>query len=562
MIPIDKEVQKTVMKVNKNQMPLEAFAELASKQANEIYWRQPIEGVYHETTWAEAYEKTLRLAAGLRSLGLEPGDKVALLSENCAEWFLSDFAITAAGLISVPIYFTAGEKTISYVLEHSQAKAIVVGKLANSAAAEKAIDVNFLSIGMPYDAMPCKVQLTQLIADNPPLTDLAKPHIEDPFSITYTSGSTGNPKGVVLTFRNIIFSATAMDALLNQPGKERVISYLPLAHITERALVEYASLYNGSTVTFNESLATFKRDLMSAQVTSFLSVPRLWMKFQAGVLATLPQKKLDRLLKIPVLNKIVKKKVRQQLGLAAAVCCGSGSAPIAPSILEWYQKLDIPVSEGWGMTELTGMATTQFPFRSDKIGSIGKAIDGLEIKLSGEGEILVRGDGVFKEYYRDEKMTAATFTEDGWMRTGDRGSIDADGYLRITGRVKELFKSGKGKYVAPVPIESMMLQNQLIEQICVMGSGLPKPMAVVVLAAETSTGLSQEEIANSLENTMTQVNRQLEKHECLGGVCITRETWAVGNGLLTPTLKIKRDVLEEKYQSLIERQSGAAVVWE
>jgi long-chain acyl-CoA synthetase len=543
-------------------LPLDAFAKFAKEQPNNIYLRQPIDGHYNETTWAEAYQKMLRLAAGYRSLGLEVGDKVAILSENCAEWFISDFALTAAGLISVPIYFTAGEKTISYVLEHSEAKAIVVGKLGDASAAKAAIPDDFLSIGMPYDSVPCKVQLTQLIDDNEPLVDLHKPQVDDMFSITYTSGSTGNPKGVVLTFRNIVFGANSMDDTVDKPDKESVISYLPLAHITERALIQYASLYNGGMVTFNESLATFVRDLKSANVTAFLSVPRLWMKFQAGVLAKMPQKKLDRLLKIPVLRGLVKKKIKEQLGLSNTRICGSGSAPIAPSILEWYQKLGIEIAEGWGMTELTGMATSQFPFRADKLGTIGKTVDGLQIKISDEGEILIRGDAVFKEYYKDPATTAETFTEDGWMLTGDRASIDTDGYFRITGRVKELFKSGKGKYVAPVPIESLMVQNQLIDQICVMGSGLAKPMAVLVLAPETSAGLSREAISASLAETLDLVNQQLEKHECLGGLCIAKETWAVENGMLTPTLKIKRDVLEGKYQGLITHESGEKVIWE
>lgn len=550
------------MSASASVMPIQSLANFAENQPDRIYWRQPVDGVYHETTWAEAYDKTLRLAAGFRALGLEPGDRVAILSENCAEWFLTDFALTAAGLISVPIYFTAGDKTISYVLEHSEAKAIVIGKLADFSAVESVVSDDFLTIGMPYPTMACKVQLLQLIEDNEPLQDVAEPGPDDMFSITYTSGSTGNPKGVVLSFRNIIFGATAVNNLGERPEHEKVMSYLPLAHITERALIEYGSIYNGGTVTFNESLETFVRDLKSARVTFFLSVPRLWMKFQAGILAKMPQQKLDRLLKIPFVSGMVKKKIKEQLGLSEVISCGSGSAPIAQSILEWYEKLGIEISEGWGMTELTGLASTQFPFRADKLGTIGRAVDGLEIKTSEEGEILVRGDGVFTEYYKDPATTAETFTEDGWMRTGDRATMDDEGYLRITGRVKELFKSGKGKYVAPVPIESLMVQNQLIDQICVMGSGLPKPMAVLVLSPETSAGLSQDEISNSLAETLQKVNSGLEKHEVLGGLCIAKEAWTVENGMLTPTLKIKRDVLEEQYSGLISHGSGEKVVWE
>jgi long-chain acyl-CoA synthetase len=550
------------MDITQELLPIAKLAEVAAEKPDTVYLRQPVNRVYHETTWAKAYENTLRLAAGLRSLGLQPGDKVALLSENCAEWFISDFAIMAAGLVSVPIYFSAGEKTISYVLEHSGAKAIIVGKMANYSAVEKVLGNDILSIAMPYDTLPCKQQYADLIESNQPLTDIPKPDFDDVFSITYTSGSTGNPKGVVLTYRNIVFGSTATFRFPDRPEELRVLSYLPLAHITERALIEYASLYGEAEVGFVESLATFVDDLRAAKVTWFISVPRLWMKFQAGVLAKLSQKKLDRMLRIPILRGIVKRKIKQQLGLEHVENCGSGSAPIAPSIIEWYEKIGLYISEGWGMTEVTGMASSHFPFRADKIGTIGQAIEGLEIKTSDEGEILVRGDAVFKEYYNNEQVTKETFTDDGWMRTGDRAEIDDEGYLRITGRVKELFKSGKGKYVAPVPIESLMVQNQLIEQICVMGSGLPQPMAVLVLAPETSAGLSREDIEASLIETLDLVNGELEKHECLGGLCIAKDTWSVENGLLTPTLKIKRDLLEKKYAGLIEHESGNKITWE
>ena len=548
-------------------LPIAMLAEYAAKQPNKVYWQQPVDRQYRETTWAQAYQQTLRLAAGLRGLGLQPGDKVALLSQNCAEWFLCDFAITAAGLISVPIYFTAGEKTISYVLEHCEARAVVIGKLDNIKPVQASMaNINNtpapITLGMHYQSMPCDHQIEDLIAANEPLQDVATPDMDDVFSISYTSGSTGNPKGVVLTFRNIIFGAYSVLNMPNRPSEDRVVSYLPLAHITERALIEYASLYGGGRVSFIESQATFIEDLRNARVTSFLSVPRLWMKFQANVLAAFPQAKLDVLLRIPLVNRIVKAKIREKLGLKYAVSCGSGSAPVAPSILQWYHKIGVPMSEGWGMTELTGMASSQYPFRADKIGTIGIAIDGLEVALSDQGEMLVRGDAVFKEYFKDPKTTAETFTEDGWMRTGDRAAIDADGYLTITGRVKELFKSGKGKYVAPVPIECLLLENQLIEQICVMGSGLPQPVAVLLLSAETSKGLDKTQIEQSLQQTLTKVNQRLEKHEHISSLCIAQQVWDIDNGLLTPTLKIKRDALEKKYVDWVSTEGLGAVVWE
>lgn len=550
------------LKTDKIILPLEQFAKNAQEKPNQVYLRQPKNRQVTEYTWVQAYDKTLRLAAAFKAMGLKPGDKVSILSSNCAEWFITDFAILAAGLVSVPIYFTAGKKTISYILEHSEAKAIVVGKLADYSNAEQAIPEDMITISMPYDTMPCKYEFEKLIEENQPLNEVHPASEDDVFTISYTSGSTGNPKGVVLTYKNIMFGATRMLDAPGRPAIESVVSYLPLAHITERALVEYASLYGVAQISFIESLETFVEDLKDAKVTTFISVPRLWMKFQAGVLAKLPQKKLDFLFKIPILNNIVKRKIRDQLGLGHSLTFGSGSAPIAPSVLEWYESIGIEISEGWGMTEVTGAATTQMPFRADKIGTIGPALDDVQLKVSDEGELLVKGDGVFKEYYKNEEVTKETFTEDGWMRTGDQAIIDDEGYLKITGRVKEIFKSGKGKYVAPVPIESLMGQNQLIEQICVMGSGLPAPVSVVVISKETSEGLDKQQITDSLKATLESVNQDLEAHEKMSGIYVASDEWTVENGLLTPTLKIKRTQLEEKYNDEINRDWSEVVVWQ
>ncbi len=542
-------------------LPYDMLAKWSKTIPDQIYLRQPVNRVYKEYTWAEVHDKVLRLAAAYRDLGLNPGDKIAILSKNCAEWFIADFAATAAGLITAPIYFTAGAKTIRYIIEHSEAKAIVVGKLDDTGPASEAIPEDIITISMPYETIPCQYQMDELITSHEPLDEVHSPELEDPFSLSYTSGSTGNPKGAVLTFRNIAYGATAPAQQLRMAPNDRLLSYLPLAHITERALIEHLSLYNGTTVTFVESLDTFADDLRSAEPSLFISVPRLWMKFQGGILKKMPPKKLNRLLKIPVLNNVVRNKIKKQLGLHNARLCGSGTAPISPAILEWYRQIGINISEGWGMTETTGLAVTHYPFVQEKMGSIGQPINGTQIKLSDQGEILVSGDGVFKEYFKDPDKTAETIV-DGWLHTGDKGEVDGQGYIRITGRVKDIFKSGKGKYVVPVPIESLLLENSYIEQICVMGSGLPQPVAVVVLSEETTEGVSKEEIETSLKETLASVNQRLEAHEKLDRIVIARDAWSIENGLLTPTLKIKRTELEEKYSDLISNEMKNKVVWE
>jgi len=547
---------------NQNVTPMEMFASRVSETPNKVYLRQPKNGEYQEDTWAEVYEKTLRLAQGLRGLGLKKGERVAILANNCADWFIADYALVAVGLVPTPIYATAGEKIISYVLEHSNAKAIIVGDVAKPEVAEESIPDTVISIGMSTAKVKCQHTMATLIADNEPLDkeSINQPKLEDIFSIVYTSGSTGNPKGVVISYENICFSAAVSVHALGTGDDERYLSYLPLAHVTERGLVEYNSLYGGATVTFNESLDTFIQDLRNAQTTSFISVPRLWVKFQSQVLASIPQRKLDVLLRIPVISGIVKKKIKAQLGFDNTKSYGSGSAPISPSILNWYHKLGIDIAEGWGMSETMGLATSQHPFDLNKVGTIGKAVEGFDLKISDVGEVLIKGPAVFKEYYKNPEVTAESFTDDGYFRTGDKADIDAEGYLKITGRVKDIFKSGKGKYVAPVPIESKLASNLLIEQLCVMGSGLPTAMVVIVLSKEVADDMSKEEIEESLVATVTEVNGQIEKHEVVGGIRIIDEAWTIENGLLTPTMKVKRAELEEKYLPTLEGQKDT-VVW-
>mgnify|MGYP000161393136 CR=1 FL=1 len=543
-------------------LPQEMLAKHAALTPDKVYLRQPVDRVVKEFTWKEVHDSALRMAAAFQRLGLRRGDKISILSKNVAEWFITDFAIGLAGMISAPIYPTAGEKTIAYVLEHSEAKVIVVGKLDDKAPAKAALsDRSIISVAMPYDTVDCDYQMEHLIASCSPLDNLAPPKLDDTFSLTYTSGSTGNPKGAVLSYRNIAYGALSMSKQASVTSEDRLLSYLPLAHIAERAIIEHASLYSGSSVTFVESLATFADDIQRTQPTFFLSVPRLWMKFQSGILSNIPQKKLDLLLAIPIVSGLIKNKIKRQLGLGKTRVFGSGTAPISLATLEWFRAIGIEISEGWGMTETAGTAVMNHPFRKEKMGTIGRPVDGTEIKISDNGEILVKGDGVIKAYYKEPEKTTETF-KNGWLYTGDKGEFDAEGYLRITGRVKDIFKSGKGKYVVPVPIESLLFENTIIEQVCVMGSGLPQPVAAVVLTEGTSSGLTVAQVQESLDDTLILVNERLEGHEKLDRIIVAKEQWTIENGLLTPTLKIKRSELEDKYKDAISIETNDKVVWQ
>lgn len=533
----------------------------ANKTPNRVYLRQPVNGVYQEKTWAQVHDEALRLAAAFRALGLRKGDVVSILGKNTSEWFIADFAIAAAGLIPAPIYYTAGADTIRYVLEHSEAKAIILGKLDNLRPARESIPKGIITIAQPYETLPCDHQMSDLIARHAPLTDPNVAKMDDIFSLIYSSGTTGQPKGIVVTFRNIGYSSTTAVEDLKYTENDRLISYLPLAHITERAMVQNVGLYHGCTVTFNDTLDTFADDLRSAAPTIFISVPRLWMKFQSGVLAKMPQEKLDRMLRIPILRGIVKKKIKTTLGLQNVRIAGTGAAPISPAVLEWFARLDINITEGFGMSETSGLATVNYPFKRSKIGTVGRPAKGTKIKISPDGELLIGGDCVVQGYYKEPEKTAETF-KDGWMHTGDMGEIDADGYLKITGRVKELFKTGKGKYVAPVMVESLLAENPYIEQMCVMGYGLPQPVAVVVIAEKVSAMTSMSQLTTGLAETLKSINARLEAHQKVSHIVVAEEPWTIENGLLTPTMKLKRNLVEKRYADLIARPNTSAVVFE
>lgn len=542
--------------------PVEALCHWAKKTPDRIFLSQPVEGGRREYSFAECEDVCRRMASALLEIGLGPGDRVAILAKNCAEWFLADWAIQIAGMVPVPIYPTAGPGTISYVIEHSESRAVFVGPLDGWEKQEPGLDPDITRIAMPYPTMSCQHQWQDLVAAHAPVARLHTPDDQGLLSILYTSGSTGKPKGVMLSSAAYRYACQTTVDTLEMGAGDRLLSYLPLAHITERAVVEGPAVYAGAKVSFVESLQTFPRDLKAADPTLFISVPRLWVKFQSGVHAKLPPRKLNFLLSLPVIGKRVAQKIRSQLGFGNCRMWGSGTAPISAETLHWYSRLGIDISEAWGMTEVTGIGCMNSPFRESCLGTIGLPFPGSEIKISEVGELLFRGPGLFSGYYKQPDLTREVFTEDGFFRTGDKAEWDESvGAFRITGRVKDLFKSAKGKYVTPVPIESHLAANPLVEQVCVMGSGLPQPVAVVVLS-EAAAAMTKADIEAHLETSLNTINGLLESHERMAALVVARDEWSIENEMLTPTMKIKRDVLEQKYGNLIAETRLNRVNWE
>ncbi|ATY77775.1 long-chain acyl-CoA synthetase [Aeromonas veronii] len=545
-----------------NKLPLEMLYHWERQCPDRTYLRQTINREYVDFTWGEVADEARRMVTALRHLGLVAGDKVALLSKNCAQWFIADLAMQMGQYVSVPIYPTANVDTIEYVLRHSEAKAIFVGKLDDWKSQEAGVPADLLRIAFPYDTMPASHQWDDLLEAHEPIPDSPVQTPDSLLSLVYTSGSTGKPKGAMLSVERYAWSCEKLVETVSLSQADRGFSYLPLAHITERVYIYGGSLYGGATIAFPESLDTFIEDVKRCRPTVFISVPRLWAMFRIKIHEKLPQNKLALLLKIPLISGLIKRKLQKGLGLDQARVLGCGSAPVSPALLEWYLSIGLKVTEAWGMTENHAYSTINYPFRADKIGTVGKAGIGVTIKISDEGEILCRCEGMMLGYYKDPEHSAEAIDAEGWLHTGDMGKLDKEGYLTITGRMKDVFKTAKGKYVAPVPIEGLLGQEPIIEQLCVIGYGMPQPIALVQLAESAMKG-NREEVNARLEAARVRVNDQLESHAKIRGILVVKTPWNIENGVLTPTMKIKRHLLEQKYAQVGDRwPSSQVVVWE
>ncbi|EOU2462989.1 AMP-binding protein [Vibrio navarrensis] len=539
--------------------PLDQLKINVKQHPDKVWLHQPVDRQWHTYTWLEADTAARKVAKGLLDAGLVAGDKVSIIAKNSAEWYICDLAIMMAGLISVPIYPTASADNIKYVIEHSGVKAMFIGKLDDSKELCQALPDSLITIAMPSAKVDCQLDWHAWLSKLEPLAEVNTPALSDTFSIIYTSGSTGLAKGVLLSYLNVASSAISGSEIFFQSEATRVMSYLPLAHITERCVVELPSIYNPAEVFFTESIDTFIDDVKYARPTAFLSVPRLWTKFQSKILAKMPNNRLQLLLKIPFVGQLVARKIRENLGLQECVLFGSGSAPISPEVLLWFHKIGISIGEGWGMTESSGLSCSNVPFDFNHLGTIGTPQPCVEMKLSAEGEVLIKGDAVFSTYYNNEEATQAAF-KDGWFKTGDKAELKADGSWKIIGRVKEQFKTSKGKYVSPVPIESSLGRNPDIEQVCVIGVGRKQPIALIVLGEGTHGHTSQ--VRKELKETLIAVNQELEAHEKLDHLIVVEDPWSIENGLLTPTLKLKRDQIEQRYHHLLSLNLPYKVILE
>lgn len=542
--------------------PLEYFLHWEKNIPDQTFLRQPFGDTWKTRTWAEAGNEIRRVAGYLESLALPSKSHIAILSKNCSEWMMADLAIMMAGHVSIPLYATLSAEGVQYTLDHSESKAIFVGKLDDYETQKKGIPAEVTKISISTYGISDGVTWEEIIANQAPIKALAVLKPEDLLTIIYTSGTTGQSKGVMHAMGSFDATIKMAHQEVGFPQRTRLFSYLPLSHIAERLGIEFMGLYMGDEFSFPESLESFPRNLADTQPGHFFAVPRIWAKFQEKILEKMPQKKLDLYFSIPIVSSIIKNIIKKKLGLANAKLCFSGAAPLSISILEWYDKLGITIYQVYGMTE--DCVYAHFNRRNaNKFGTVGKPIPGLKVKIAEGEEIRVKHDYLMLGYYKEPEKTAAMFDEEGYLKTGDTGEIDGDGFLSIVGRVKDQFKTDKGKYISPTPIELGLSQNTDIEQVCVVGMGVPQPIALTVLSAN-GKAKSKEALIESLSNTINKVNEQLESHEQVEKAVIMKTDWTMENELLTPSMKLKRNAIERIHLPNYPKwfhQEGK-VVWE
>jgi len=531
------------------------FYEWEKEFKDKPYLRQPIGETWEEYTWGEVGNMARRLASGLKSLNLREGAHIGIYSKNCREWIISDLAIVMAGYISVPFFPSLNGKELSYIMDYGDVDALFIGKI------ETWDDIkNDLPSEMPIIRFPkyegCSNvtkghEWHEFINSHEPIENPNKPKLSDLWTIIFTSGTTGNPKGVMLTYQAIDGIKVVLDDPNNplgikHTGNNDFISYLPLNHIFERVVIEWCSFRYGGTISFVESIETFGQNLKEVQPHVFAAAPRVWTKLQMGILSKFPQKKLDTLLKIPLLSTILKKLIRKGLGFSRVRVTVSGSAPMPVELIEWFRKVGVYITNGYGMTENCAICSSVDGKDFEKLNTVGKPQKGVELKIDeGTGEILMRGPFVMIGYYKNKELSNETL-RGGWLHTGDKGFLDEDGYLHITGRVADSFKTSKGEYIEPLTLEQFFVNMNEIEEVCVVGLGIAQPMCLIQLS-DIGKSATKDNLSKMFLDTLENINSDLVNYKKISTLIIVKDEWSQENGIVGPTQKLKRGAVDEKY---------------
>jgi long-chain acyl-CoA synthetase len=552
-----------------------------------------------ELSWAELRDRVHRIAGGLAKLGLQKGDTVAIMLNNRWEFIPCDLAAVSLGGVPFSIYQTSAPEQIQYLLSDAKSKIAIVEKAFLDRILEARKELPDLEHVLVVDSDGGDHTLDAVMEMDPefdPAESVEAVGPDDLLTLIYTSGTTGPPKGVQLTHRNLLFAVATADELIQLPERGgKVISWLPAAHVAERNAHYYLPVARGLSVHVCPDPREIAEFLPKVKPTWFFAVPRIFEKLKAGIEATLAglpdeqrvpaQQGLEASLQkvraeqageeVPAelaaaaaqAEEQMFSKLRAQLGLDEALAVNVGAAPTPLEVLEFFYAIGIPVGELWGMSETCGLATCNPPDRI-KLGTVGPPTPGVELKLDDDGEVLVKADCIMPGYRNLPEKNAETFTEDGWMRTGDIGELDEDGYLKIVDRKKELIINAAGKNMSPANIESnLKAASPLIGQVAVIGNARPFNVALVVLDPDYAPvwakqsgleGKSIEELATedkareAVQAAVDDANEKLSRVEQIKKFAILPTQWEPGGDELTPTMKLKRKPIDEKYAEEIE----------
>ncbi len=577
--------------------------------AGQAAMRRRVGDSWEVLTWADYVKAVAELVASLAVLGVEPGERAAILSNNRVEWHLADQAILANGSVTVPVYQTSSPDQIAYILGHSEARVCFVedaGQLAKVLQVrdqlprlqrvvqmDGALEVSGDPLVMSLEALRALGRHRSSV--EPDLVDERAEAVapDQLATLVYTSGTTGRPKGTMITHDNIMWTLRSSTTPIEMRPGERLLSFLPLSHIAERMMSDFLPIAIGGETWFARSLTTVSEDLRECRPTVFFAVPRLWEKLREGVLDQLKEKPAPLRLAVSgyvrlglrnaergqegqkpgriaprvhaALDRVLGAKLRAALGLGEAHVFITAAAPIHPELIRWFHAIGIPLLELYGQTEGCGPTTSNLPGHN-KIGTVGPPIPGVELRIADDHEILVRGGNVCAGYFEDPEGTAELIDADGWMHTGDLGVIDEDGFLRISGRKKDLIINAAGKNISPQNIELDLRNHPLISQAVVIGEGRRYLTALVALDAEQlaawaaqqqKTGdpeaLSKDpDVLLAVQSAIDDVNAKRSRVESIRKFRILPKDLSVADGELTPTLKPKRFVVSQRYSSLVE----------
>ncbi len=589
----------------------ETFIKACRERGERIAMRNKYLGLWQEYTWNDYLKHSACVAQGLMKLGIQTGDFVGIIGENCPEWLFMDMGIQMAGARTVGIYTTNSWQQVKYILNHSECRVLFA---ENEEQVDKWLQMQeelpYLEYIIYWDKKGLEalkhdklmffddfMDIGRAACDESPdayLERVGKVELDDIALLVYTSGTTGPPKGAILTARNLIWTSTTLNRYDLLDPQDQTMSFLPLCHIFERMFSAYFHIVGGYIVNFAESTETIAKNLTEIRPTIGYAVPRVWEKFQSSILLRIEDapkvnqwafrvamkigtdyagrklegKKISTGLRIKRFFSYwaVLYPLKYMIGMNRMRYAFSGAAPISPKVLQFFHMLEIPMIEGYGMTETSAIISIS-TLSEYRLGAVGKPIKGSEVRISEEGEILVRHPGVTPGYYKAPEATAEAI-EDGWLHTGDIGSFDEDGFLSILDRKKDIIITAGGKNIAPQKIENQLKFSVYINDAIVIGDKRKFVSAIIILDEEninkyarnhkiTYSSYSElaehKEIRKLIEGEVKKVNKELARVETIREFTILDKRLYVEDGEVTPTMKVKRKFINEQYHDLIEK---------